>query len=181
MEKITNIDFKTIYYPDQDRNNFYLALQDFMKQFGCYYLGYICENTEKKVRIGFSSNPDWQNEYVGNHLIDDCHLWKSVVNQFILLNRKFLILPWETVKPTTYREKDIALYRADLDIGNNGVSFCTQNRKIREYFALAPDINTPNFVEYVSKNVAIIKKHIGIFRTTTLKYLKNSKNNISDS
>ena len=171
MKKQHQFDFKTLFYSDEDKENFYLAMQDFTKQFGCFYLGYFVENLEKGIRIGFTSNPDWQDDYVGNHLIDQCHLWNNVVNQFILLDRNFLIFPWDTVKPEKEIEKDIMLYRSEKGIGNNGISFCSQNGILREYFAVAPENHVPNFRQYVSKNISLIHNHINIFRNATKKYI----------
>jgi hypothetical protein len=134
---------------------------------GCSYLGYFAEDLRHGRRLGFASNPDWQSEYVGAQLIEDCHLWKAVTNQFIETNREFLVFPWECVSPLTSREKDIHLYRAEKDIGTNGISFCTQRDGIREFFALAPDSKCPNFVGHVTKNLPLIKRHLELFRFET--------------
>ena len=175
MEKI---DFSTVYYSDDEIASFYLVLNELMKEFGCSYLGYVFEDLKIKKRVGFSSNPDWQSEFVGNHLIDSCHLWKTVVNQFVERKQSTFILPWDTVKPKTSLEKDILLFRGDHYIGENGISFCTQKNNSREYLAFAPEKNDPEFVKYVSKNINLIKCKVNIFRMATKSslYMKENTN-----
>lgn len=164
MEKLSNIDYKTNFYNDLEKQQFFLALKEFSKEFGCYYIAYLCEDIIKKTRVVFTSNPDWQQIYIENHLVEECHLWKTVVNYFIKTQEKHFILPWEVVKPEISREKDVALYRREIGIGDNGISFCLQNIRYREYFAFAPEINTTNFVKYVCANIGLIKKNVPIFR-----------------
>ena len=142
-------------------------MKDFTNHFGCFYLGYFVENIEKNIRIGFTSNTDWQNEYIGNNLIENCHLWKTVINQFLAQEKNHLILPWETVSPSTKLEKDISLYRSEMHIGYNGVSFCSKNKNLREFFAIAPEKNTKNFITNVAKNHSLIRQHVDVFRKFT--------------
>lgn len=157
----------TVHYTDPQIELFYRSMRDLSYSVGCSYLGYFVEDLRHGRRMGFASNPDWQAEYVGARLIEDCHLWKTVTDQFIETGREFLIFPWECATPATAREKDIYLYRSENDIGSNGISFCTQRAGIREFFAIAPDAKCPNFLDHVSNNLSLIKHHIGIFREST--------------
>ena len=154
-------------YTDSQVEIFYRSLREMHHFIGSSYLGYFAEDLRHGRRIGFASNSDWQSEYVGARLIEDCHLWKAVTNQFIETGREFLVFPWECVSPLTSREKDIQLYRSENDIGTNGISFCTQRDGIREFFALAPDSRCPKFLNHVSKHLPLIKQHIELFRAET--------------
>lgn len=176
MNEVKQLDFKTMYYTDEDRNKIYKIMRDVTKNTGCIYLSYVTENMETGYRMGFSSNTDWQNEYIGDHLIDHCHLWKSVLSQFIKQKRNFLILPWETTSPTNSIEKDILLYRQEKHIGN-GLSFCSQNKIFREYFAIAPETNSHNFLYHVSANINNIKQKINLLREETSKYFLKKGDN----
>ena len=115
------------------------------------------------MRVGFSSNPDWQNEYIGNSLIDDCHIWQTVVTQFIQSKKEHLILPWEVSSPSTSLHKDIMLYRQEKHIGN-GISICSQDESSREYFALCPMINDKNFLKHAIANMFTVKYNLMKFR-----------------
>mgnify|MGYP007063793092 CR=1 FL=1 len=51
MSNDKKIIFKSTYYQDDDRKMFYKALNDFMREFGCYYIGYVCEDLKTKKRL----------------------------------------------------------------------------------------------------------------------------------
>ncbi len=154
-------------YQDAQIQKFYNSMRDLAHSVGCSYLGYFVEDRRNGKRMGFASNPDWQSEYVGAGLIEDCHLWRTVTDQFIETGREFLIFPWECAAPITSKERDVHLYRSENDIGANGISFCCQRNGIREFFALAPDAKCPNFLEHIAKNLSLIETHIRVFREAT--------------
>ncbi len=156
--------FKTYYFQDTDLEKFYAAFRECVKVFGCVYMGYIYEDLSQNARIGFVTNPDWQKEYIGKHLIDDCHLWQSVSKYFVETNKESLILPWAMVKPQTSKQKDIVLYRSEKEIGENGISFCSRTKQGREYFCFAPEKNEHRFLKYVSTNMEIIRQYGSLFR-----------------
>lgn len=68
-----NIYFRNIYYNDLQRAKFYNLYRDCAHAFGCYYMGYIYEDHVNKTRFGFTTHTDWQEAYIGNHLIEECH------------------------------------------------------------------------------------------------------------
>jgi hypothetical protein len=154
-------------YQDAHLQKFYNSLRDLNHFVGCSYLGYFVEDRRNGRRMGFASNPDWQSEYIGARLIEDCHLWRTVTDQFIETGREFLMFPWECAVPMTSKEKDVHLYRAENDIGANGISFCSQRDGIREFFALAPDAKCPKFLGHVTNNFSLIETHIRVFREAT--------------
>lgn len=158
---------KPVWYSDTTVEQFYRSLRKFHQTIGCTYLAYFVEDLGRNIRMGFASNPEWQREFVGDNLIEGCHLWNAVKNQFINSDKGALILPWDTVTPKTSLQKDIHLYRIEKDIGVNGISFCTRQGSIREYFALAPDLSHPSFVSRVSKHIGLVKEELGLFRKET--------------
>lgn len=160
-----NIDFKTHYFNDSELETFYSHYRNCAKTFGCFYMGYIFEDLNKQSRIGFTTNPDWQSEYIGNHLVDNCHLWKEVSNYFSQENMPHFILQWQMVKPDTSLQKDIILYREELGIGQDGISFCSNNGNTREYLYFAPERNESRFIKHVNLNMDMIKRVGSDFRT----------------
>ena len=154
----------TIYYTDPQIEQFYRSMKELTQHVGCTYLSYFVEDLSNKRRIGFASNPDWQREYMGAKLIDNCHLCRTVNDQFVKTERKLLIFPWESVAAITPLEKEICLYRAENGIGANGISFCSQYKGIREFFAIAPDNKNPNFLYHVSKNITLVRRQLIMFR-----------------
>lgn len=164
--------FTTQFYNDRDMECFYLSLGRLMTNFGCSYLGYVVEDTCAGARIAFTSDPDWQDEYVGNHLIDHCHLWRACINNFEYTNRRYFILPWDTVKPYDSVSKDIYLYRKERNIGNKGVSFCQRTPRYREFLAISPGDDDGMFIHSITSNINFIRNELLTFRNRTYKYLK---------
>ncbi len=156
--------FEAVFYTDIQIEQFYRSMRELSRQLGCTYLGYFVEDLKKRTRLGFASNPDWQREYVGERLIEQCHLWKNVNDQFIETKRDFLVFPWDSVGAKSSREKEICLYRTENGIGANGISFCSRGGSVREFFAIAPDTKNPSFLHYVSKNMDLIREQIQMFR-----------------
>lgn len=159
-----NIDFKTFFFNDEELEVFYSHYRECAKIFGCYYMGYIYEDLNSKSRIGFTTNPDLQKQYIGNRLINHCHLWKEVINYFERSNAPNFILQWPMIKPTTSIQKDIILYREELGIGQDGISFCSNSKNAREYLYFAPEKNETRFLKHVSINLKLIKSIGHTFR-----------------
>lgn len=162
------IDFVPKIFNDAQLEVFYSSHRDCAKSFGSYYMGYILEDLNEKTRIGFTTNPDMQSAYIGNHLIDNCHLWKEVTKYFSNSDGKNLILQWSMIKPKTSIQKDIILFREEHGIGQDGVSFCSNMGRFREYLYFAPEKNETRFLKHVSLNIGIIKKHGHKFRQLSL-------------
>lgn len=171
----TEINFDTYYYNDQQIKIFYTLFRECSKFFGCYYMGYIFEDLLTKTRVGFNTNPDWQREYISNHLVDICHLWREVANYYTSTDKQHLILPWAMVKPETSKQKEIILYREEMGIGQNGISFCTKNNRLREYLYFAPEKKENCFLKYVSLNIPLIKKCCRQFRESSRNHQINIK------
>lgn len=170
----TQIDFKTTCFNDENIEKFYLHYRDCAKLFGCFYMGYIYENLNTKSRLGFTTNPEWQSEYIGNHLVDSCHLWNAVSNYFLQTDNKHFILQWKMIKPETSFQKDIVLYREEIGIGQDGISFCSNSGQSREFLYFAPEKNETAFMKYVSKNINIIKNIGKDFREASRKLILNN-------
>ena len=171
--------FACLDYTDDTKARFYQSLRKASNQFGCRYVSYVYENTDNSMRIGFTSNPDWQREYIDNHMIDHCHLWNTVSRYFIETNRSSLILPWDTAKPNDKHQKDIILCRDEMDIGRNGISFCTQSEGKREFLAFAPDLREPNFAYHLMNNLESVRDIAGIFRAASQQAVANKEEHVS--
>ena len=159
--------FEHYFYSDDHKSTFYRALGDASKLFGCQYISYVYENPTENIRMGFSTNPDWQRQYIAESLIDDCHLWKSVLKFFVNTNRMAYVLPWETAVPETERQQEILCTRDQFDIGRNGVSFCTQSHEKREFLAFAPATCEKKFAKYLVANMDGVRKIASLFRAAT--------------
>ncbi len=151
-------------YAESDQLSFYGALRHSAVQFGCEYLSYVCEYPTLGLRFGFTSNPDWQKEYITKHLIDDCHLWKTVHRYFVQTQRQSFILPWETVRANTSCEKDIILYRDEMSVGRNGITFALQDGYKKEYMAFAPGGTDKQFVQRITSNIDSVRDIAAVFR-----------------
>lgn len=161
--------FENFYYQDEQCKKFYAIFRDLSKLFGCYYMGYIYEEMALRKRVGFTTNPDLQSVYIGNNLISICHLWNTVSNYFASTNAKYFILPWEIIKPSTNKQKEIILYREELHIGRNGISFCSRNYRFCEYLYFAPEIKDTGFINRVAANISLIRKKCSAFRQESLR------------
>lgn len=170
------LELKTIYYSDIEKQIFFSSHKGLMETFGCYYLAYFFEDYEKGIRIGFNSNPDWMKEYFGNQLIKNCHLYSVGKKQFEQSKINTFIFPWETATAKTSLEKDIALYREEMGIGHNGISFTSRKSKLREAVAFAPDTKTPNFLSLVNNNLELIKNSISVYRNITTSLFSKIQN-----
>lgn len=166
--------FETFYYTDQDKEKFYSMFMQCMRAFGCGYIGYVYEDTLNKSRLGFATNPDWQKEYIGSHIIDDCHLWNAVSKHFVNTTANNFILYWEDTNPNTSRQKDIRLYRMDNGIGKNGISFCTRINAVREYLAFAPENNRPQFLSHLSTRMDLVRQCCSLFRSKSYSYMQET-------
>jgi hypothetical protein len=166
--------FETYFYTEHEEDKYYSLYKELISAFGCGYLGYVYEDIKKGIRIGFTTNPDWQNEYIGQHLIDKCHLWNTVKKHFLNTDTNFFILPWAMAQPESHQQNDIMLYRKEKGIQPNGISFCTKTVEIREYIALSPLEKEPNFLKHISNNVELIKKQALGFRRISLDAIKRN-------
>lgn len=175
MDNTKNI-FTTYYYSDQHINIFYSLYRECSKTFGCFYMGYILEDWFTKTRVGFTTNPDWQREYIENSLLDVCHLWKAGQDFYENTDHQHLILPWMYVQPQTSQQKDIILFREEMGIGQNGISFCTKNSRWREYLFFAPDKNGKNFLKFININIPLVRKCCRKFRDISKFQLSNINN-----
>jgi len=165
----TTMQFKVSDYTDSDNQMFYFLFKECSKLFGCHYMGYLYEDVNKQTRQAFTTHPDWYREYIKNSLISNCHLWKAVDDYFLKPDRKSFILPWGTFKAITSKQKDIVLYREEMDIGQNGISFCSRYNQVREFLFYAPEKNNLHFLKHISANMDLIKHCAQVFRRLSAK------------
>lgn len=165
-----NIKFTNLLCPEEAQLRFFKSYRKMSNHIGCYYMGYILEDTENSVRAGFTTNMDWGKEYL-NKYIGNCHLWNQVQTFYEESKSSSLILPWSTVPPSTSLQKDILLRREELYIGSDGVSFCKKLGSLREYYYFAPEVKQKRFLEYVSNNIDVIKPEINIFRKDSIEVI----------
>lgn len=151
---------KNIYFDDASQEEIFNVFSLISKTTGASYMSYLYENFNKKIRFAFTTNPDWGTQYVENNLIDNCHMWLNVTKAFLSTDVKKYILLWDTIKPETRKQKNIYFDRTDHEIGINGVSFCSRFNQSREILGLAPDLKTPKFQQYVSKEMDVIKNAV---------------------
>lgn len=155
--------FKSLFLSEISQIKLFNAYKKISHPTGCYYISYILEDSQNKLRVGFTTNPDWGAEYLDCH-IESCHLWNEVQTFFGDSDAYSLILPWATVPAKTSAQKDISLRREDYYISSDGISFCKKKGHYREYFAFAPEVNQQNFLSHVGKNLDLIKDEIILFR-----------------
>ncbi|HVV67418.1 MAG TPA: hypothetical protein VHE99_00025 [Gammaproteobacteria bacterium] len=166
--------FKTFFYNKADQEQFNSIFIECSKSFGCNYMGYIYEDLASESRLGFNTNAKWQQEFIGQQLINNCHLWNTVCGYFINSHTNQFILPWEYAKPKSSLEKEIALYRGEFGIGNNGISFCNRFSNSREFFFFAPGNDNKKFLQVILKNLSIIKQYLATFRKLSLESVTNN-------
>lgn len=166
------INFNTTHFTDDQIASFYLNYRECAEKFGCFYMGYIFEDLNKQSRIGFTTNPDWQSQYIGNHLVDSCHLWNAVLNYFYQSDNPYFILQWKMIHPATPLQKDIILYREELGIGQDGISFCSKHNNTREFLYFAPEKSETKFMQYVNSNLDVIKSVGKNFRRAAKNIIK---------
>jgi hypothetical protein len=161
--------FENRTFGEDDIDKIYTEFRRISEDTGAYYMAYVSEDLNLNIRCGFTSNPDWQKRFIGDNLIEDCHLWKEVTKEFIHLKKKSVILPWDTVRPETKKQKSILWERTDHEIGINGISFCATYNNIREYIAFAPGLNHQKFLLHLAKNMKSVRQAILIFRQISKK------------
>lgn len=181
MSKKTNAStesFNNIYFDDVAQEEIFNLFRQISEQTGASYMSYLYENFDKNLRYAFTTNPDWGKAYVENNRIDKCHMWLNVTQAFLSTNTKRYILLWDTIKPETEKQKSIYFDRTDHEIGVNGVSFCSKFDNSREILGLAPDLNTPKFQEYLSRNMDVVRNAICKLREKlTVKLILEHENN----
>jgi len=168
--------FKNLFPAEDVQLKFFSSYRKMSNHIGCYYMGYILEDSESCFRAGFTTNKDWGSEYLENY-IGDCHLWNQVQNFYKKSGSSSLILPWLTVPASTSLQKDILLRREELYIGSDGISFCKKMGNLREYYCFAPEVKQKRFLEYISNNLDIIKLEINTFRKDSFNLINKHKNN----
>lgn len=166
-----NNEFVNLLCPENAQLRFFKSYKKMSNYIGCYYMGYILEDTGNSARVGFTTNMDWGKEYLNNY-ISECHLWNQVQIFYEESKSSSFILPWSTVPPVTALQKDIILRREELHIGSDGISFCKKLGGFREYYYFAPEIKQKKFLEYVSNNIDVIKPEINIFRKDSIEVIK---------
>lgn len=155
--------FNNIVHSEKTQLKFFNSFKKMNHQFGCFYMGYILEDTRENIRSGFTTNLVWGKEYITNY-INSCHLWSQVQHFYSSSEYTELILPWSTVHPETATQKEIILRRHELFIGEDGVSFCQKSGWFKEYFYFAPELNQQFFLERICQHIGMIKQEINIFR-----------------
>ena len=170
--------FKNLSAPEEAQLRFFNSYRKISNHIGCYYMGYILEDIESLGRAGFTTNMEWGKEYLANY-ISHCHLWNQVQKFHEGSQYSSLILPWSTVPASTSLEKDIILRREELYIGSDGIKISKKTGDFREYYYFAPELKQRNFLEYISKNIDIIKAEISIFRKDSLAIINRYNNTIS--
>ncbi len=160
-------DFQSYIFKEEDIIKIYPFFRKISEDTGAVYMGYVSENLDLRVRHGFATNPDWQKRFISDNLIENCHIRKEVTNEFIYLKKNSLILPWETIRPETKKQKNVLWERTDHEIGTNGISFCEKYNNIREYVAFAPGLNHKKFLYYLAKNINLVRQTIFAFRQIT--------------
>ena len=159
--------FKNIYPDEKTQLDFYNTYRRICQDTGCYYMGYMLEDSSNNFRLSFTTNLDWGKEYIENY-IDDCHLWNTVQCFFNQKKNGSLILPWSTVPISNKRQCDILLRRRETFIGDDGISFCKQNNNYKEYYYFAPDKNQRKFIKHISNNIDSIRSGINNLRNQSL-------------
>jgi hypothetical protein len=173
MDNQSENEFHHVAYTDEHRAKFFRTLSDAARLFGCHYISYVYEQPKEGLRIGFSTNPDWETHYMTHALIDNCHLWKSVLRYFVNTNRPVYILPWDSVKPDSSAEENVMRMRDSFNIGRNGISFCAQNGTKREFLAFAPGAKEQkSFTTNLLNNMSSVREYARIFREATKEALQ---------
>lgn len=172
MDSQSENEFQHVAYTDEHKAQFYKTLNEASRLFGCHYISYVYEQPADGLRIGFSTNPDWESHYMAHSLIDNCHLWKSVLKYFVNTNRPVYILPWDSVKPETEAEEAVIRMRDGFNIGRNGISFCAQNGVKREFLAFAPEVGQQGFAKNLLNNMDSVRQYAKVFRDATQEALQ---------
>ena len=153
-------EFRNIFFNEMDQEKIFRHFRKIAENTGAYYMSYLYEDFANQVRFAFTTNPDWSKTYVGDHLIDDCHMWLHVTKEFLSTDRNKYIFLWDTIKPETSKQRSIFFERTDHEVGVNGVSFCTKFNQTQEILGIAPDLKTPEFQRYISQNMNLIRSVI---------------------
>ena len=167
--------FKPYFLLEEQRKLFYSVYNRLSFDYGVCYLSYFCENSSSNVRIAYTSNPDWQGEYIKKGLIQHCHLYKRAINLLGNSAENKVILPWETVPRLSKIEAEIDWFRYEKGIPRNGISFCEKNSSIREFIAIAPDRNDEKFLLRISEQLTQVKRKIFSLREIIKKSIEANK------
>jgi len=157
---LPNNDLTNVYFDDLTQEEIFSIFRVISEATGARYMSYLYENFDKKYRYAFTTNPDWQKVYVTEQRINNCHMWLNVTEAFLTTNKKSYILLWDSIKPETRKQRNIYFERTDHEIGINGISFCSSFGSSREIIGFSPDLKTPNFQYYVSKNIDLIRNAV---------------------
>jgi len=135
------------------------TLEDFYRNLendiGCTYMFYIYEDMIRDRKIIYTSNWDWQNQLIGEKLINECPIFKAG-SEALSSGQRSIILPWNSIHCKTSLEKEITLFRSEFNIAN-GIGISHANGVIREGIGLGADIYDSNFHHRLLENNLIYK------------------------
>jgi len=135
------------------------ALEEYYHQleceFGCTYIVYIYEEMLSDKKIIYTSHEKWQDQLVGEKLINECPIYKAATKT-LFSGERSVILPWNNIHCKTPLEKSITLFRSEFNIAN-GIGILHTNGIIREGIGLGADVNDFNFYLRILEDNLIYK------------------------
>src|SRR5436190_9874415 len=84
-------------------NDFYSKLEN---SIGCTYMFYIYEDMIRDRKIIYTSSSEWQDQLIGEKLINECPIFKAGT-EALQFGNKSIILPWNSIQCKTSLEKEI--------------------------------------------------------------------------
>src|SRR3989344_7809621 len=156
---------KNYQFPPEVELKLFQVFHRLKRKFGCTYMSYFCELSDRKKRLNFTTSPEWQKLYVEEELIKDCPLmtfgWKFAT----------IIVDWESIKPTNKAQRNVSGLRSEFGHAN-GVSFSSEMFGIRESLGLATEPSQKDFFNHVFNDLAFMRKRILDIREASIDSIK---------
>lgn len=133
--------------------------EKYLSQIYSNYMFFSLENKETRERLVYSTNLDWQSNYIDHKMIDNCPLYAATVlsPRNYRLDRSFFL--WNQIIPEGKMQRDVIGVRAEHGIAN-GLSI---TKKIGNYQAMLGLASDPKDHELERNYTLVLPKIITLF------------------
>ncbi len=102
--------------------NSMIELSDkYLKQIYANHMFFSIENRVSKERLEFSTNPEWQQYYIGKGLINHCPLYAATIIYPEKYQQDSFFFLWSKITPDGNKQREIVGLRNEVGIAN-GIS-----------------------------------------------------------
>ena len=136
------------------------ALEKFKDEYNCQYIAFFKENTDTKDKLYWTSDEVWSHHFIHEDYYSKCHLVTSTMR--MLDDRNKILLPWDSIKPSSKIEMKISNERREHNI-DHGISYASKVGNVRQGIAFATKTRLKpslNFARNINDNTNIVSQQI---------------------